>query len=121
MLDEVKLAENVSFNPETCQFDGFVDPSQQSSKKKKKKKGQNQEQEEQKDQVGDHAMVFMYQPFQGGWVQTLGAFLTKGTTGEYLHSIVLESIILVEQTGFKVDAIISDGASWNRAMWGKFE
>lgn len=32
----------------------------------------------------------------------------------------MECIILTEKSGFKVDGVASDGASWNRSMWDKF-
>jgi len=37
-----------------------------------------------------------------------------------LHKIIMEYIILTEQCGLKVDAVVSDGAAWNRLMWNIF-
>lgn len=35
---------------------------------------------------GDHALVVMFQPFRGKWVQTLGCILSKGSAcGTVLH------------------------------------
>ncbi|OXU16291.1 hypothetical protein TSAR_013394 [Trichomalopsis sarcophagae] len=53
----------------------------------------------QQGQNGNHALVIMFQPFKGQWVQ---------------------SLVLAERAGLKVDGIANDGASWNRAMWDHF-
>ncbi|OXU16948.1 hypothetical protein TSAR_015910 [Trichomalopsis sarcophagae] len=69
----------------------------------------------------DHALVVMFQPFKGKWVQTLGYFLSKGSAnGTVLYQIMMEAIILAEQAGLKVDAIANDGTSWNRSLWDLF-
>ncbi|KAK3907823.1 Anion exchange protein 2 [Frankliniella fusca] len=58
------------------------------------------------------------QPFQGTWLQSIAPFLTRGAAkGKELAMIVLDAITRLEQCGFHVDIISSDGASWNRTMW----
>lgn len=62
----------------------------------------------------------MFQPFKGTWVQSLACFLCVGnTSASTLHKIIMECI-LTEQSGLKIDAVVSDGASWNRSMWNIF-
>lgn len=74
-----------------------------------------------KGSAADHALVFMFQPFQGQWVQVLGQFLSKSAvTSEILHKLIIECVILMEKAGFYVDLIVSDGAQWNRGMWRLF-
>jgi len=34
--------------------------------------------------MGDHALVFMYQPYQGSWIQSIGAFLNKGAAPNHV-------------------------------------
>ncbi|XP_029347780.1 uncharacterized protein LOC115034612 [Acyrthosiphon pisum] len=82
LLDEMKLSESVSFNKKTFEINGLTNlgdytPEHQTNKK------------------GDHALVLMFQPFRGKWVQSLACFLSK-------------------------DVITTDGATWNRSMWSKF-
>lgn len=68
----------------------------------------------QKNQKGDHALVLMFQPFQGKWVQTVACFLSRGAASStFLHQIIIETIILLEKSGFFVDAVTTDGAAWN--------
>jgi len=70
---------------------------------------------------GDHALVFLFQPFRGKWVQLVGAFLSKNCAkGDILHLLILECIILLENSGFFVDVVTTDGAAWNRNMWKQF-
>lgn len=77
--------------------------------------------EHQQGEKGDHALVVMFQPFKGKWVQALACFLSKGSaTGTVLHQILLEAVMLTERAGLKVDGISCDGASWNRNMWDIF-
>ena len=55
----------------------------------------------QKQELEDHALVFMFQPFWGKWVQALACFLSKGAApGKVLHYLVMECIILLEKSGF---------------------
>ena len=69
----------------------------------------------------DHALVFQFQPFQGGWTQNIAPFLSKGAaTGSVLAALTTECILLLERAGFAVDAVVSDGAQWNRGMWVNF-
>ena len=108
LADEIKLSESIHFDHDTMKFHGFTDLGKYTPN-------------HQADVRGDHALVLMYQPYCGKWVQPLAAFLSKGcASSEVLHNILLESVILVENSGFKVDMITTDGAQWNRAMWTKF-
>ena len=66
-------------------------------------------------------MVFLFQPFKGKWVQTLGCFLSKGSaSGTVLQKLIIECIGLAEKSGLRIDAVVTDGASWNRNMWKTF-
>ncbi|XP_058789896.1 uncharacterized protein LOC131663476 [Phymastichus coffea] len=108
LVDEMKLAKSLSFNRQNLQFEGFTNLGKYTPKHQQGVKG-------------DHALVIMFQPFKGKWVQALECFLSKGSaTGTVLHHILLEYIILAKKAGLKVDAVTSDGASWNRNMWEQF-
>jgi hypothetical protein len=87
------------------QFEGFVNLGEHTSKKDEKT-------------VGDHGIVFMFQPFRGRWTQTIGCYLSKNNVnGDILAKMCLEAIAHLENAGYSVDGIVSDGASWNRKMW----
>lgn len=104
----MQLESAVKCHHDSLQFHGFVDLGAHTSNKDLTKRG-------------DHALVLMYQPFRGNWVQPIGAFLGAGAVnGKILEKIVLEAIILLENSGYFVDFITTDGATWNRAMWNRF-
>lgn len=105
LVDEIKLCENVTFDPQPMKYYGFVDLGQHTP-------------DEEKDKPADHALVFMFVPFRGRWAQTLGCFLSKNAcTKVPLRKLIVECIILMENSGIKVDAVVSDGATSNRGVW----
>lgn len=104
----MKLTKYIHFDEMNLKFEGFTYLG-------------NYTPENQTNQAGDHALVMLFQPFKGKWVQSLGCFLSKGCApGKVLHKLITECIILTENAGLKIDAIVSDGASWNRSMWTQF-
>lgn len=104
----MKLSEGLSFNRKDVNIIGFTDLGKHTPST-------------QKNELGNHGLVFMFQPFQGKWVQTLGSFLSRGcASGEILHKLIIECIILLEDVGLYIDVVTTDGASWNRTMWKKF-
>lgn len=72
LIDEMKLSEGVSFNTKNMQIIGFTDL------------GKNIPTEN--DVLGDHGLVFMFQPFQGKWIQTLGCFYQKVVRPEQYYT-----------------------------------
>ncbi|XP_044595407.1 uncharacterized protein LOC123272579 isoform X2 [Cotesia glomerata] len=108
LLDEVALSEATNLNQRTMQLDGFVDLGSYTPEKDLNTRA-------------DHALVFMFQPFQGDWVQVIGCFLSRSATiSEILHKLIIECVLLLENAGFKVDAVTCDGAQWNRSAWKLF-
>ena len=108
LVDEMNLKETYEFDKSTYKIIGFTDLGQHTPEK-------------QKNELGNHALVIMYQPFSGRWIQPLGSFLSRGAaSGTVLHQILTEAIILTENTGFRVNSVTTDGATWNRNMWAKF-
>lgn len=104
----MKLTEGVTFDQKDLTIKGFVDLGDHTPL-------------HQRGQKGDHALVLMFQPFKGRWVQSLACFLSKGAaSGTVLHHLVIECTILLEKAGFFVDVVTTDGASWNRNMWRQF-
>lgn len=104
----MQLESAGKFQRDTLQFHGFVDLGAHTPQNDMTKRG-------------DHALVVMFQPFRGHWVQAIGAFLGAGAVnGKILEKIILEAIILLENSGYFVDFITTDGATWNRSMWNLF-
>lgn len=108
VLDEMQISEGVSFDRDKLSFIGFTDLGDYTPEHQKKARA-------------DHALVFMFQPFRGKWVQNIAAFLSKGAaSGNTLSHLITECIVLLENHGFQVDVVTSDGASWNYNVWKQF-
>ncbi|KAK3932004.1 Transposable element P transposase [Frankliniella fusca] len=147
LIDEMKLTKGVYFDASTLQVLGFEDlggvaeealgddfmetveeaienlPIDTNAKAKinRREKAQQKHKKEKDRNLGDHALVISFQPFRGKWVQAIACFLTKGNaTDTELTKLILEAVILLEQSGLLVDGVVTDGASWNRSMWTKF-
>ncbi|KAF4527859.1 hypothetical protein B566_EDAN017014, partial [Ephemera danica] len=102
------LAQGVKYDPSTLEVRGYVDLGRHTTP-------------EQRNQFGDHGLVFMFQSYTGKLVQVLGSFLSKGCTNGYiLAKLTTECIQLLENAGYKVDGVVTDGASWNHNMWKRF-
>lgn len=105
LVDECKISKTKKFDKNSMKFVGFVDLGKYTPKKME-------------NNLGDHALVKMFQPFAGQGLQALACFLSGGdVTWEILARIMLECVILCENAGLYIDVITSDGASWNRKMW----
>lgn len=108
MFDEIQISKNMDFRVDTAKVVGMVDFG-------------NLTTEQHTEHEGDHALVFLFQPHLGGWVQTIGSFCSAGTTPTaILAKLILEAIILLENCGAFVDGLVSDGASTNRAALASF-
>lgn len=66
IFDEIQLRETLDFNKGSLKFDGFIDFAEYTDELLEKKDFQ---------QLADHALVFMYRPFNGSWVN-LNLFLS---------------------------------------------
>jgi len=63
----------------------------------------------------------MYQSYQGPWIKAIGAFVSKGAApNEVLQKLIVEAVILLEKSKFKVHNVVTDGGTWNRGMWNSF-
>ncbi|XP_044575534.1 uncharacterized protein LOC123259255 [Cotesia glomerata] len=108
LVDEMKLSEGIFFYQQSMKFSGFVDLGKHSP-------------EDLKNKTADHALVFKFVPFKCRWVQSLSCFLSKNACkSEPLHKLIVECIILMENSEINVDAVVMDGASSNRGVWKIF-
>ena len=99
LVDEIKLTKYLAFNRRNLKFEGFTDLGKYTPQHQRRRKG-------------DHALIFMFEPFKGKWVQALGRFLSKGSAcGTILHQLIIESIFLAERSGLRIEAVTTDGAA----------
>jgi len=103
MFDEMQIQKNVDFRVDTCKMVGVVDFGELTTR-------------DDSYTEGDHALVFLFQPHLGGWIQTVGSFCSSGTTPAIiLAHLLLKCVILLENSGARVDGLVCDGASTNRS------
>ena len=108
MFDEIQISKNVDFRSETGRLIGMVDYGEYTTTEDEFKEG-------------DHALVFLFQPHLSGWVQSIGSFCAAGTTPTtILAKLILQAIILLENSGAQVDGLVCDGATTNRAALASF-
>lgn len=108
LVDEMALESRTWFEKHSLEVHGLVDIG-------------GLEDSTEKDKRGNHALVIMFQPFKGQWYQALGAFLSAGAVkSDKLHKLILEATALIEKSGFFVDGVVTDAATWNRTMWDLF-
>jgi hypothetical protein len=104
-IDEMSLSKGIKFDKKTCQVQGLVDMAQFTPEAHKTK-------------LADHGLVLQFQPFKSSWVQALACFTTASNAPmNILAKIMMECIILTEKAGLYIDAVVMDGASWNRGAW----
>ena len=107
-FEEIKLHEDVKFNVKTLEFEGFVDFGEFTPVGSENKKA-------------DHALVFLYRPFLGSWIQTVALYLSRGAaSGDVLAKLMLKCILALESHELCVEGVVSDGAQSNRNMWSHF-
>ena len=99
LADEMSLDEGVTFDRNSFKVIGVVDLGHHTPYTERNK-------------AGDHALVLMFQPFRGQWVQVIGTFLSAGAVkGALLEKLILEAIVLLENAGYLVDRVTTDGAT----------
>ena len=105
IFDEVKLKEEIRFDSNSLKVDGFVDLGDFTPEKYK-------------NQLANHALVFMYVPLLHNWVQPVAIYASRNATpGDILAKILMQVIIQIEQAGARIVAFTSDGSQSNKKLW----
>jgi len=91
MFDEIKLRQGITFNVKAMEFEGLVDLGEFASSKNAVSV------------PADTGLVFLYRPFLGSWMQTVGMFLSHGpTSSATLAKIILKLVFALEAHGLLV-------------------
>lgn len=108
LLDEISTRESVSVNSKELTYKRLIDFGNEGPKSSNFAEKVN------------HALVLMFQPLNAGQAQTIAVFASRGpVTGEVLAQLIIKAIILLEEVGAKIHAVVSDGASPNRKFWSE--
>lgn len=102
-MDELSISPDLTFSSETLQFEGICHHGKDETNSSL--------------QLADHALVLMFRPYRGSWVQPFAVYAAKDAMpGEQLADIVKKAVVTLENVGAKVCNITCDGASSNRTM-----
>jgi hypothetical protein len=70
--------------------------------------------------LANHALVFMFRPYQANWVQPFAVFGSAGAaSGENIYRLLLKALIILKQNGATVTSVVCDGAQPNKTAWKK--
>lgn len=109
MFDEISVRKSLKTDPKTLRYRGVVDFGDDDISSTKN------------EALADHGLVFGFSSLSENYFQPIGCFAAKGATnGVTLAKLIVQAIMLLEQAGAKVTAIICDGAKPNRRMWKEF-
>lgn len=108
LLDEFSTRKGATVDPKTKTFKGVVDH------------GEGERKAESVDDLADKGLVFMYQPFGSGQkAQPIAYFATNECDGKELTRLILKAIVLLENAGVKIHAVVSDAGGPNRGFWNE--
>lgn len=65
------------------------------------------------DKLADHRLVSTFRAFGDSYSQPIAIFVSKEPTSTVLTQLVLKAILLLEDAGVSVDAIVCDGPTTN--------
>lgn len=105
IFDEVKLREELQFNNASLKVDGFVDFGELTP-------------DSHKNQLANHALVFMFVPFMQSWVQPVAVYASRNSTpADILAKILIQVILQLEEAGAKIVGFTCDGSQTNKKAW----
>lgn len=109
VLDEMSIAQELTFNSQKLQFDGHVDF------------GEGVQIKKHEGQLADKALVFIFRPYLASWIQPIAVFAAKGAApGELLHELVTKAIVALKSHGAIVTSLVCDGAQSNKSFMKLF-
>lgn len=106
MFDEIQVSKNTELQPKTGKSIGMVDFGNLTT-------GNLTTDVHTKE--ANHALIFLFQPLLGGWVQTIGFCFAATTLTAGLTKLILQAITLLANCGAVVKKLVCDGASTNAA------
>lgn len=101
MFDEMTITGDVTFDPKLLEWHGIVDYG---DGKDPPERG-----------IADHALVFIFRPFNEDWVQPFACFATKGAAkGDVLYELITKAICMLFNHSAIVKNCTSDGHQTNK-------
>ena len=74
-----------------------------------------------KDGIATHALVLMFRPYKGNWVQPIACFASlNAASGQILHEIIVKAIVLLHNNNAIVKNLVCDGCTSNKLAMSMF-
>jgi len=104
LFDEMTITGDLTFDPKLLEWHGVVDFGDGLADSKEKG-------------IADHALVFMFRPYTGDWVQPFACFATKGAAkGDVLHELLTKATCTLFNHSAIVKNFVSDGHQANKKV-----
>lgn len=104
LFDEMSILSDLTFDQKLLEWHGIEDYGE----------GVNESVER---GIADHALVFMFRPYKGDWVQPFACFASKGAAkGDILHELLTKAICLLFNHNAIVKNCVSDGHQCNKKV-----
>jgi hypothetical protein len=103
MWDEISLKKDVTWHSTRLEWHGIVDF------------GDGIESAVE-DGIATHALVLMFRPYKGDWIQPIGCFASKNAaSAEILRELIMKAIVLLHNNNAIVKSLVCDGCTSNKA------
>jgi hypothetical protein len=103
MWDEVSLKKDLTWHSKRLELHGVVDFGEEIESAVK-------------NEIATHAVVLMFRPYKGSWVQPFACFASlNAASSTNLHEIILKATVLLYNHKAIVKNYVCDGCSSNKA------
>lgn len=108
MWDEVSLKKDLTWHSTRLEWHGIVDFG-------------DDVEGAVKSGIATHALVLMFRPYKGKWVQPFACFASKNAASyTILHEVIIKSIVLLHNNNAIVKNLVCDGCTSNKAAMTLF-
>ena len=108
MWDEISLKKDLTWHSTKLEWHGVVDFGDDIEAAVK-------------DGVATHALVLMFRPYKGNWVQPIACFASKNAaSAAILHEVIAKAIVLLYNNNAIVKNLVSDGCTSYKAAMSLF-
>ncbi|XP_022107675.1 uncharacterized protein LOC110988468 [Acanthaster planci] len=114
LFDEMKVKSGLCFSVRSGRVVGFIDVTSIANEVadfERRCRGEGDP------EIATHVLVLMLRGIFSSLHAPVGYYPTTGVTSDQLYACLYEAILYVETAGFKVRALVSDGASPNRKFY----
>lgn len=104
MWDEMSIKKDLTWNSKTLEWHGVVDYGKELETPVN-------------DGIANHALVFIFRPYMGNWVQPIACFASENAaSGQILQELIVKASCLLHKSNAIVKNVVSDGCASNKQV-----